>query len=166
MNVNFAVTIAGPETKGLMKILAAKTHEHDARWLNSRTIHLEGRVACLLKVAVPESRLNDLQQSFADLQGFYVDCYSLENQPAKKHQSVIVHMSANDRPGLVSDISHILENLDIKLDHIESHRMGVAGLGRNVFKADMKLQVPEEADLDQLTASLEDLSDNTLVEIS
>ena len=165
MNVTFAVTITGPETKGMLKKLAEITHSHSARWLHSRTIHLAGRVACLLEVIVPEEQHQSLENEFTGLEGFHVECHSLDNRESVEEKPLNISFDANDRPGLVSAIAHTLENLGIRIDHIDSHRMSVTGLGTNVFTAQIKAYYPEQSDLELMTSELEKLSDNALVEI-
>ena len=166
MNIIFTVTVTGPETSGLLNQLAEITHAHEARWLNSRTIHLEGRMACLLKVTAPTDKADTLQQDFAALPGFHVECHPIGEGHAKRLQTLNINFNSEDRPGLVSAIAQTLEDHDLKLDHIDSRRISVREVGRTLFSADIKLLVPDDFEPEIIISALETLSDHSSVEVN
>ena len=55
MNTQFMATIAGEDRPDLLKILAAKTHALEGRWLNSKISRLEGQIAGIIKIDIQTS---------------------------------------------------------------------------------------------------------------
>jgi glycine cleavage system regulatory protein len=158
------VSIMGPERFGLLKLLAKETHALGGRWLNSKTSHLGGQFVGLLKVDVPDENAEALQSIFTKLDGYVV----IINKVAECDSGITLNVSydASDRPGLVSDITHLLTDQGIKIEHMESHRVGVIELGSNMFTAQMKLTLPHNMEPSLVKKELELLDGDGVVNLT
>ncbi len=165
MNSQFVVTLTGPEKSGLLKKLAAETHRLGGQWLESKVIHLENCVACIVKIDVPGENETPTRNLFSELAGYQSAFYPVAELQSDQQKVVTVNFDTRDRPGLMSDITHTLSDQGVRLVHIESQRMSVAELGQNMFKARMKLRVPKEIDEQVVAKELEKLCSKAFVEI-
>ncbi|GAA5218003.1 glycine cleavage system protein R [Corallincola platygyrae] len=164
MSAQFMVSIMGPERFGLLKQLAEKTHALGGRWLDSKTNHLGGQFSGLLKVEVPIENAPALKAELSELEGYLVNINEVANTDAGA--TLNVSYDANDRPGLVSDITHVLTDQGVQVEHMECHRVGVAELGTNIFTAQMKLRLPNDMEPAMVTAELESLDSDAVVNLN
>ncbi|RCU52838.1 MULTISPECIES: glycine cleavage system protein R [Corallincola] len=164
MSVQFMVSIVGPEHQGMLKLMAEKTHSLGGRWLDSKTNHLGGQFAGLIKIDIPAENETQMKGEFAALEGFNVLFSPIKD--AEVGATVNVSYDSSDRPGLVSEITHLLTEEGVKVEHMESHRVGVVELGSNIFTAQMKLRLPQDVEPNTIAAKLESLDGDAVVNLN
>lgn len=163
MNVSFIVSFAGPDSPNLLTTLAKFTHENGGKWLSSRVNYLEGHVAANIKVSLPEENARIVKAQFMAQKDLAIkiddiaEAYHASTTPTK------LNIKSNDRSGLVSDITHLIQEFDATILHIESHRLQVPSIGGNVFMSDIVLSIPEELSLDVLISELKTLDESMII---
>jgi glycine cleavage system regulatory protein len=164
MNTQFMATIAGEDRPDLLKILAAKTHALEGRWLNSKISRLEGQIAGIIKIDIPSANLFALKTDFNSIPNFHVSTSEVKLVAITECDQLQLKIEANDRPGIISDIMHFLDDKGVTIEHMENHRFGVIGLGTTVFIAELSLMVPVDLGKDMLIEELEKLSSDFRIE--
>ncbi|MFO6425189.1 glycine cleavage system protein R [Motilimonas sp. KMU-193] len=164
MNTQFIATIAGEDRPDLLKLLAGKTHALEGRWLDSKISRLEGQIAGIIKIDIPGENLSALKADFNSIPNFHVSTSEIKLVTVTECEELELKIEANDRPGIISDITHFLDSKGVAIEHMENHRFGVIGLGSTVFIAEMTLMVPVDMGKDMLVAELEQLSSDFRVE--
>lgn len=162
MDAVFVVSFVGCDRLGLLKQLAQKTHELGGKWLISKVSYLEGQVAAVIKVQAPVTALAQAKSLFSDEASLKV----IFSEPAKSDPDGVViglRVDAKDRPGLVNEISQLLDRESVKITDMECHRMGIAELGGSVFTANLKLALPDDANGDDIAAEIEALGADMVV---
>ncbi|WP_108649445.1 glycine cleavage system protein R [Dongshaea marina] len=157
MKKQFIMTLMGPETPGLMRILAEKTHARQGIWLKSKISHLEGQCAGIIKIETDEQQVEALQQELKAVAGLQVVYPVAEDSAPSQSKELQLTIESRDRPGLIKDISNIFDGYDVSVTNLECHRFAVAEIGQSVFKGDFDLMTPADIDLDSLVAELEEL---------
>lgn len=163
MSATFIVSLAGVSKPGLLQELAHYTHEHGGKWLSSKVSHLEGHIAAIIKVEVPKVEVEAVQKQFNAQPGLSVQFDEVNPHAEQTDHSLNLVVDAKDRPGLVKEITNVLDEQDVTVVDMECYRLNVTGLGASVFTANMKLNLPDGCDKEDVMADIEDLSEDMVV---
>lgn len=155
MNVQIMITINGSNQVDLVKSLSEKTHSLGGKWLNSKISHIDDYFAGLIKVEIDSDNVEKLADQFRGLD-VTVLVTVLGTDIKEPSKQVNLSIDAQDRSGLVHDISQVLSENSIKVEHMECHRLGL--LSGVLFTSQFKIVIPEELNTEQLVASLQDIS--------
>jgi glycine cleavage system regulatory protein len=153
----FLVTITGPYRPGIMNQLAALTHQHQGKWLSNKMANLEGQFAAIIKVELPQASTSALQAALAALPELQLTVHEHSPIPTQTTQSIELKIDARDQPGLINEITKVISDQDISVDHMASRRLSVPGTGDTVFTAEFSLTTPAELSPATLVAELEAL---------
>lgn len=166
MNTLLTVTLAGEDHPQLINTLAAKTHELGGKWLVSKINRLDNQVVGILKIDLPTEAVPALKQAFASQSMLDVRVIeALTAQAQIKTDHVMMKVESADRPGLVHDLTHILDNIGIGIVKMENHRIGVQDIGKTLFFAELHLDVPVDIDTEQLVEALQQVEEGMRVSI-
>lgn len=160
----FIAAFVGISSPDLIKRLASVTHEEGGKWLVSKINYLDAHVSAVIKIEVPAAHKKAVQDYFAsqdDLLVTFTD--ALETIIESQHTQLKV--DAEDRAGIVNDISNILQKESVELINMDSHRIGVPANGTSVFTATLSLKLPLSTNIDDLAAEIEALSNDMVVTI-
>ncbi|MGF1687672.1 transcriptional regulator [Photobacterium japonica] len=166
MNTQLTITLAGDDHPQLINVLAAKTHALGGKWLISKINRLDNQVVGIIKIDIPTTAVSELKQVFMaqpSLDVRVLDTPSLVE--AIPTHPVTLKIKANDRSGLVHDLSRILDEIGIGIVKIENHRIGVLDVGKALFFAELQINVPEDIDLDQLLDALQQVDEGMVVKV-
>ena len=162
----FIMTVAGPETPGVINELAHITHELGGKWTRSKIMKMDGLFSAIIKVSVDEGSVAELkaeqEKTFPSLQFTYTESSGSTVARVKK---IALEIDCKDQAGLIKDINSLMLNLDLKVVHMESHRFEVAEIGRTVFSAKLDLEVPEATTAENVAEEIETLGENMRVHV-
>lgn len=165
MTTVFNVSLMGRNRPGLLRELAEKTHHHKGKWLNSKVNHLDSLVSALIKIELPEGKLDSLKESFrADTELSIT--FVKSDEPPVPGKVIELVVDADDRPGLVNDLTQQLDAECAEIVDMDCHRVGVAELGRSLFTAKLVLKIPNDRDGLELAAELETMSADMVVTVA
>lgn len=160
----FIAAFVGISSPDLIKRLASVTHEEGGKWLVSKINYLDTHISAVIKIEVPTAHKRAVQDYFAsqdDLLVTFTD--ALETIIESQHTQLKV--DAEDRAGIVNDISNILQKESVELIDMDSHRIGVPANGSSVFTATLSLKLPLSTNINNLAAEIEALSNDMVVTI-
>ncbi|TXR53479.1 glycine cleavage system protein R [Reinekea thalattae] len=157
MNTQLIVSIQGPDRIGLFKQLTEDTAKLGGVWLANKMIHLEGQMSGLLKLDIEEEQLPAFEELMAEFYDYSVSYHPVSGDKLNIRQMARITVEGEDRQGLTSEITHLLYEQDVFIDHFESRRYPVIGLSTGVFEAKLTLSLPEGLSADELKVSLEQL---------
>ena len=128
---------------------------------------LVGKFAGILLVEVAD---NNRQALSAALQALNSDTITLtieeSGEDKANHSDVVcVEIVANDRPGIVSEISQLLAGNHINVESLETFCESAPMSAELMFHAHAYLAPPTEMDAAEVANLLETLSDDLMVEI-
>jgi len=166
MNAQFTITIAGQDHPQLVNQLAAATHNLGGKWIRSKITRLDKQVVGIIKIDIPTTAAEQLKQEFNAHEGLQIRIIDTdESSVASARQQIKLKIESGDRLGLVKDITHTLEDIDIKIIQIENHRVAVPEFGELMFFAELALDVPTEVNIEQLLDSVEQIETNMRVAV-
>lgn len=163
MITQLIVSVVGPEQMGFIKQVTLKTKELGGKWLANKITHLDGQIAGLLKLEIETSQLDAFRAMMQDFEGINVSYHEPAGIEQGKQPLVKLTLEGEDRSGLTSEITHLLYDLDVGIEHYESQRYPVIGLNTGVFEANLSLRLPETLSVNGLKSELEQLNDQLRV---
>jgi glycine cleavage system regulatory protein len=162
------LTLIGPDRPGIVESVADVVAAHGGNWLESRMAHLAGRFAGVLRIEAPAGRVDELATALAGLErsGLRV---VLEKDAgaagAGPLHAMEIELLGLDRPGLVRDVSDLLAGRGINVEDLRTDRFSAPMSGELLFRAQVRVDVPESVSAADLRRDLERLASDLMVEI-
>ncbi|WCE28379.1 glycine cleavage system protein R [Vibrio sp. SCSIO 43137] len=166
MNRTFIANFVGKATPATIKNFAAVTHENGGKWLISKVNFIDDQVAAVIKIDLPEKNIDIVKQVISETPDLLVQFVDSDNQLHDKEQIFQIRLDANDRAGIVNDITHVLDDQGINILDMDCQRVFIAdggGVSSSIFTADMAIRLPVAVDIKDVTKELESLSEDTRV---
>jgi glycine cleavage system regulatory protein len=168
MPVSLALTVIGPNRPGLVEMLADLVAGHQGSWLESRMARLAGQFAGILRVSVPEKRMQELVEALRELEreGLHV-VVERSNGDAPRDQGRAMHLDllGSDRPGILREVSAALAARGINVDELRTDIGSAPMSGELMFHASADLWIPAGLNLEGLRKDLEALANELMVEV-
>ncbi len=161
-------TIIAKDRPGIVRRIADVLREHSGHWNHSSMSRLSGRFAGMLQADVPAAHLEACTAAMESLAEEGLHVVIRRGEPAAEVASgpeYRLELVGNDRPGIVSDISTVLAAHKVNVHGLETLVEGASMAGGELFRAWATLQLPNGMDAQELTAHLEDLANDLMVDI-
>jgi glycine cleavage system regulatory protein len=166
MDTTFIVNFIGKATPATIKELTAITHENGGKWLISKVNFIEDQVAAVVKINLPKENEETVKQAFCDYKDIVVRFVDSNAALHNKHEIFSLRIDANDRAGIVNEITQVLDDQGIHIVDMDCHRVFVAGGGgvsSSLFSAQVAIQIPSQISIDDIINEIEALSEDTRV---
>jgi glycine cleavage system regulatory protein len=161
------LTVAGSDRPGLVAAVADVVDTHGGNWENSQLAELAGVFAGVIQVSVTPERQDELTSALRTLDGLLtVAVHAGSDAATAAAQPVSLRILGNDRPGIVREVSGVLQAHGISIEKIDTETRDAAMAGGRLFEASVTAEVPASADLDALRADLERLTAELQVDIT
>lgn len=169
MYVSLVVTILGTDKPGLVSSISEVLESHGANWSESRMAHLAGKFAGILQVSVDETNIEALTIALDDLQskGLKIQietAQTSEKTPATK--TLNVEILCQDRVGIINDVTEVLAKLNVNIEELDSTVKEASMAGGMLFSAELTLGLPKGVSADEVEDSLEEMSDQLMIDIN
>ncbi|MFT5126580.1 MAG: glycine cleavage system regulatory protein [Rhodothermales bacterium] len=163
MAASLVLTVIGPDKPGIVSHLAAILEAHGGNWIESRMAHLAGSFAGMVQVEVAEpDGLIAALEAVSELR-IHVE---LAGGGSTQESRAMIQLLANDRPGIVHEISEVLSGLSVNVEELlTSCEAAPMGTG-NLFRANLTVGLPEGVSTETLGDALLALSDDLMVDFS
>ncbi len=169
MHAPLVMTIIGRDRPGLVDRVAGLIARHGGNWLESRMSRLGGHFAGILRVEVPAAQQAALVEALNALaaQGLSIVCHAdTPEAAAGQSASVRLELVGQDRPGIVSQISHALARHGVNVEELSTECGSAPMSGETLFRAQAQLYVPADCPLAELRAELERIAADLVVDVS
>ena len=169
MQTTFIVTFIGDDRPGLVEALSQVISAHGGNWLESRLSQLAGKFAGLIRVALPETSSEALQQSLkaldaAGISARVTPCAATTEATAHA-RLVTLTVLGPDRPGIVQEVAGALSARNINVIDMESYVNPAPMSAELLFHARIEAEIPEPNELEDLADRLETIADEMDVEV-
>jgi glycine cleavage system regulatory protein len=166
---DIVLTIVGSDRPGLVEAVAGAVARTGGNWLESRMAHLAGKFAGILRVQAPADAVPRLvaaieQLAHADLK-VTVERGTLAPTSPGARPSVELDLVGLDRPGIVRDISGVLARHGANIEELVTDSSSAPMSGERLFRAHMRLSMPQPADIARLRGELERFATDLMVEL-
>ena len=164
---HLVLTVAGSDRAGLVKALADVIAEHGGNWERSELSELAGVFAGVVLVSVDDAQAEAFTSALSRLDGLLrVTAQSGSAASEASGTPLTFTVLGNDRPGIVRDVTAVLEEKALSIDRFESRTLEAPMAGGVLFEASAVVRVPEGADAASLTAALERLAGEIQVDLT
>ena len=169
MQTTFIVTFIGDDRPGLVEALSQVISAHGGNWLESRLSQLAGKFAGLIRVALPETSSEALQQSLKALDAAGISARvtpcAATTQATDHARLVTLTVLGPDRPGIVQEVAGALSARNINVVDMESYVSPAPMSAELLFHARIEAEVSEPNELEDLADRLETIADEMDVEV-
>lgn len=164
------LTLMGNDRPGLVVALSRCVANHGGNWEESRMAHLGGQFVGLLRVTVPADRREALEQALADLGHEGLRVHSQADvaerpSPPVGGRRLMLQVTAQDREGIVRDVSKVLADRAINVEELSTHCESAPMSGESMFKAVAILWLPNGDSGTGLREALEGIADDLIVDL-
>jgi glycine cleavage system regulatory protein len=169
MQVSLVITILGQDRSGLVKSLSEILNRFQGNWTESRMSHLAGKFAGILQISVPTDKVDELTTALQGLQsdGLKISIEKVDQDTTVAPTKVLsLELLGQDRPGIIHDITEQLARLNVNIEELESQVKEASMSGGTLFCAQLMLGLPENITTEAVKNSLEDMSDQFMVDIN
>lgn len=165
------LTVAGADRPGLVAAVADVVDAHGGNWENSSLAELAGTFAGVIEVAVADDSAAELAAALRGLQGqglltVAVLTGAAGATPPEETQLLEIQVLGNDRPGIVREVSAVLNTHALSIEELATETREAAMAGGRLFEASVTAKVPASVDLDALRTDLEHLAAEIQVDIT
>lgn len=162
---HLVISFVSPDRPGLVESLSNIIKKYHGNWQASSMHHLSNYFAGVIEVAIAADKSAELItaiKSINDIETIIKESEQLENN---KNAAVVLELTANDRAGIVQEISSTIHQQNGNLLKLVSRKESAPHCGQTLFKAKATIDV-DETNTDNLIDALENLADDLMVDIS
>jgi glycine cleavage system regulatory protein/folate-dependent phosphoribosylglycinamide formyltransferase PurN len=163
------VTVTGSDRPEIVSLISERAHGFGANWAGSRIATLEGQLAGLVRLEVPEPRAEPLAAALEalDTSGVRVEVNKERHIAVPAGRRVVkLELVGHDRPGIVSEMSGSLARRRVGIEDLHTEIVDGATPAEHLFKVKALLVVPASVTNDELRAALEPLTKEMTVDIA
>ena len=159
------ITFIGPDRPGLVDTLSNVIEKNHGNWQTSSLHHLSGFFAGVVEISTGKQHANALISALEAIPDLKTQIETAKPANENDTADVVLELTANDRAGIVQEISSVIHQQGGNLLKLVSTQESAPHSGQTMFKAKAQVSVNEK-DIDELIASLENIADDLMVDIS
>ena len=166
---SLVVTVMGPDRPGIVSVLAERAQRCGANWAASRMAKLAGEFAGMVHFEVPPENADALAAALRALEpsGLQVVIAKSESADiASGLRGLELELVGDDQLGIISNLTRILAERGISIEHMHTEIVGGAASGKPTFKVGAHLLVPKALSSDTLRRELGVLANEMMVDIA
>jgi len=162
---HLVISCIGPDQAGLVDTLSKIVSKHQGNWQVSSLHHLSGFFAGVIEVAVASEHSENLVAELKAIHGLSCQIEVAEPNLPKVSSNLVLEITANDRAGIVQEVSSVIHSNSGNLIKLVSSQDSAAHSGQDIFKAKVQIAIAEQS-VDDLISALEKIADDLMVDIS
>jgi glycine cleavage system regulatory protein len=168
MTTPLVLTFVGRDRPGLVNAIAERVASAGGTWLESRLAHLAGEFAGIVLVAAPEDKFEALAATLAGLEtaGLRVTISPSVPAAAASERLIALAIVGAERPGIVRDVTQALTRLGVNIEELSSGVEGEPFTGAEMFRANLRIRLPDGLAVEELRKTLERLAAEIMVDLS
>lgn len=162
------LTVIAPDRPGIVQQLSDTIRAHHGNWLESSLSRLGGQFAGVVSVSIESAAVNALKEQLSALLSDDIDVkihQQLVSEETITKNVLMIEVEANDRAGIVEEISTALANQAINVEKITTRCESASMAGYDLFKARLQVALKEGMTNEDLELILENISDDVMVMI-
>jgi len=162
---HIVISCIGADQAGIVDTLSNVISEHQGNWQVSSLHHLSGFFAGVIEVAVSEKNTQALVSALNGIDSLNCQIEIAKPTAENVNTNLVLELTANDRAGIVQEISSVIHNQGGNLIKLVSSQASAAHTGQLMFNAKVQIAM-NETDVDELVSALEHIADDLMVDIT
>ncbi len=164
------LTVIGEDRPGLVEQLASTISQHQGNWLESSMSHLAGKFAGIVCLDIAAEHSAALKSALYALPGLRImaedSAATGSSRPTPGGRRLKLSLVGHDRIGIVREVSQVLARHAINVEALNTHTDSAPMSAETLFHACAELTAAPTLDAGALTADLERLSNDLMVDIT
>lgn len=167
MSKTLVITVIGDDRPGIVGQLSAVISAHGGNWLESSMSHLAGKFAGVVRVAAPDDRIAAIEAGLAAIAGLRITAETAAGEKsAPAGRRLKLSLVGHDRIGIVREVSQVLARHAVNVEELSTHTSSAPMSAEIMFNARIDLLAGPDLDARALTAELERISNDLMVDIN
>ncbi len=162
---HIVISCIGPDQVGIVDTLSKIINEYQGNWQVSSLHHLSGFFAGVIEVSVDKNKTQALISALQSIKDLNCQIEVAKSVSEKVNTNLVLDLTANDRAGIVQEISSVIHHQGGNLIKLVSSQSSAAHTGQLMFNAKVQVAM-NETDIDELIDALEHIADDLMVDIS
>jgi glycine cleavage system regulatory protein len=162
---HIVISCIGADQTGIVDTLSNVIKEHQGNWQVSSLHHLSGFFAGVIEVAVSADKTQALVTALNNIESLKCQIEIAHSVSESAKANLILELTANDRAGIVQEISSVIHLQGGNLIKLVSSQVSAAHTGQLMFNAKAQVAI-KDGDVDTLVDALEDIDDDLMVDIT
>lgn len=159
------ISFISPDRPGLVDTISNTVKQFKGNWQSSSLHHMSGYFSGVIEIAIDSSNSDSLIAAIHNIDGLESNIKVADNIQNKVQPSVVLELTANDRSGIVQEISSVIHQQGGNLLKVVSKTENAAHSGQTLFKAKVTVAV-NDTETDNLIEAIEGLADDLIVDVS
>jgi glycine cleavage system regulatory protein len=162
---HIVISCIGTDQTGIVDTLSNVIKEHQGNWQVSSLHHLSGFFAGVIEVAVSIDKTQALVTALNNIESLNCQIEIAHSVSEKVNANLTLELTANDRAGIVQEISSVIHLQGGNLIKLVSSQVSAAHTGQLMFNAKAHVAIQAE-NVDTLVDALENIDDDLMVDIA
>lgn len=169
MQTHLVFTVIAKDRPGLVERMAEIIAGTGGNWIESSMARLGGEFAGIVRIAIDGMRADELVTQLRALSSDGIDITLRSDQEGAdlpKGASAHLDLVSQDHPGILRDITHVLSEQGVSIEHLETEVASGSMQGEALFKASADLRLPVGLDPADLSEALQDMAGDLMADIN
>jgi glycine cleavage system regulatory protein len=169
MQTHLVFTVIARDRQGLVERMADIVAGTGGNWIDSSMARLGGEFAGIVRIAVDGMRSDELVGKLQALSGDGIDITLRSDQTgAELPQGASAHLDlvSQDHPGILRDITHVLSEQGVSIEHLETEVVAGSMQGEALFKASADLRLPAGLEPSALSEALQETAADLMADVN
>lgn len=165
MNQFAILTAVGTDRPGIVDEVSRFIFERGGNIENSRMVNLRGQFAMMVLIAGDDAVIDTIRGGLDDLSRaskLHAELRPAQaDRPAPSAQAMPFRLTASamDQAGLVHRFAHLLREMNVNIENMDTHLTAAPVTGAPMFEMELILSIPRQTPLSQVRQKLAQLCD-------
>ncbi|GAB4523220.1 MAG: glycine cleavage system protein R [Roseibium sp.] len=169
MQTHLVFTVIAKDRPGLVERMADIVAGTGGNWIESSMARLGGEFAGIVRIAVDGIKADELVGRLQALSSDGIDITLRSDQAgAELPQGASAHLDlvSQDHPGILRDITHVLSEQGVSIEHLETEVVTGSMQGEALFKASADLRLPAGLEPAALSEALQETAADLMADVN
>jgi len=169
MLIHLVFTVIAKDRPGLVERMADVIAGTGGNWIESSMARLGGEFAGIVRIAIDGMRSDELVAQLRALAEDGIDITLRSDQDGTDlpmGASAHLDLVCQDHPGILRDITHVLSEKDVSIEHLITEVTAGSMQGEALFKAAADLRLPVGLDPAELSEALQETAGDLMADVS
>lgn len=162
---HIVISFISSDRPGIVDQISNTIKQHHGNWQTSSLHHLSGLFAGIIEVTVEGQFVSELTDALAQLTQLNLQIEIAPEHTSNTDEVITLELTANDRSGIVNDISSVIHKYQGNLIKLVSIQEAAPHSGQLMFNAKAHVAIHQN-NVDNMIEALENIADDLMVDIS
>lgn len=166
----YFISLVGPDRPGLIEELSDIVLEHKGNWMGSRMAHMSSLFAGVARIQIEADNAAKLEKALNGVLfdnghiHLYADTNGESESTSSDKKQYHIEIVANDRPGILQEVTHAISSNGINIEELESHIEDGAMASGPLFRCELIISCDNDEQADKAHEDLEALTGEIFID--